>query len=137
MCLHKFVKLVTSSVSCKTVLHLANVCFSAQAISQPCRVQTVDQGSPTFLKLRATSCVPIQKLKILLNLPSIILLLIFVNCEDIDHANFIFRIGPRATHVVREGDLVPAGTTLGTPAVDTRPVKRLARAMRYIHDIKF
>jgi len=37
MYLHKFVKLVTSSVPCKKILHWATVCFSAHAISQPCR----------------------------------------------------------------------------------------------------
>jgi len=37
--------------------------------------------------------------------------------EDIDHANVIFRTGPRATYMVLEDDLVPAGTTLVTPAV--------------------
>jgi len=47
MCLHKFVKLVTSSGwPCKKVLHWANVCFSAHAISQPCRYTT----SATFRK---------------------------------------------------------------------------------------
>jgi len=32
--------------------------------------------------------------------------------EDIDHANVIFRTGPRATYMALAGDLVPAGTTL-------------------------
>jgi len=41
--------------------------------------------------------------------------LIFLKCEDIDHANVIFRTGPRATYMVLAGDLVPAGTTLVTP----------------------
>jgi len=36
-------------------------------------------------------------------------------CEDIDHANVIFRTGPRAIYMVLAGDLVPAGTTLVTP----------------------
>jgi len=40
MCLHKFVKLVTSSVPCKKILHRANICVSAHAISQPCRHTT-------------------------------------------------------------------------------------------------
>ena len=35
-------------------------------------------------------------------------------CEDIDHVYAIVRTGPRATHVVRVGDLVPAGTMLVT-----------------------
>jgi len=39
----------------------------------------------------------------------------FVKCEHIDHPNVIFRRGPRSTHVVLAGDLVPAGTTLVTP----------------------
>jgi len=66
----------------------------------------------------ATSLLHTSEIKILLNLPSIILVLTFVNCEDTDHANFIFRPGPRATHVVRAGDLVPAGATLVTFGVD-------------------
>jgi len=37
MSLHKYVKLVTSSgCPCKKILHWANVCFSAHAISPPC-----------------------------------------------------------------------------------------------------
>jgi len=49
----------------------------------------------------------------LLNLPSIILVLV----KDIDHANIIFRTGPRATHMVLADDLVPADTTLVFPTV--------------------
>jgi len=41
----------------------------------------------------------------------------FIIGEDIDHADVIFRTGPRATYMVLAGDLVPAGTTLVTPAV--------------------
>jgi len=37
--------------------------------------------------------------------------------EDIDHANVIFRTGPRATYMVLADDLVPVGTTLAKPAV--------------------
>ena len=55
---------------------------------------SLDQGSPTFLKQRATSCVPINakgyyslihisEVKILLNLPSIVLVLIFVNVKTL------------------------------------------------------
>jgi len=51
-------------------------------------------------------------MKLLLNLPSIILLLV-----DHANANVIFRTGPRATYMVLAGDLVPVGTTLVTPAV--------------------
>jgi len=36
-------------------------------------------------------------------------------CEDTDQVYVIFRTSPRATHIVRAGDLVPAGTTLVTP----------------------
>jgi len=47
MCLHKFVKLVTSSGwPCKKLLHWANVCFSEHATSQSCRHTT----SETFRK---------------------------------------------------------------------------------------
>jgi len=35
----------------------------------------------------------------------------------IDHADVIFRTGPRATYLVLAGDLVPAGTTLVTPEI--------------------
>jgi len=38
-------------------------------------------------------------------------------CEEIDHANVIFRTGPRATYMVLVGDLVPAGTALVTPGL--------------------
>jgi len=34
MSLHKFVKLVASSVPCEKILHWTNVCFSGHAISQ-------------------------------------------------------------------------------------------------------
>jgi len=55
---------------------------------------TINQGSPTFLKLRTTSCVPINakgnyslihtaEIKILLNLPSIILVLTFLNVKTL------------------------------------------------------
>ena len=36
-------------------------------------------------------------------------------CEDIDHVNAIFRKGPRETHMVLAGDLVPVNTMLVTP----------------------
>jgi len=39
-------------------------------------------------------------------------------CEDTDHVYAIVRTGPRATHVVRVGDLVPAGTMLVTPVIE-------------------
>jgi len=38
--------------------------------------------------------------------------------EDTDYVSVIFRTGPRATHMVRAGDLVPGGTTLVTPDVE-------------------
>ena len=43
--------------------------------------------------------------------------MIFVKCEDNDHANVVFRTGPRATYMFLAGDLVPAATTLVTPAL--------------------
>jgi len=55
-------------------------------------MNAVRQGSLTFLKLRATSCVPIiskgckidtNEIKILLNLPSIILVLIIFNVKTL------------------------------------------------------
>ena len=69
------------------------------------------------LMRKATSVIHTSETKSLLNLP-IILVLIYVNqSEDIDHANVIFRTGPRVTYVVLAGDLVPAGTMLVTPAL--------------------
>jgi len=38
-------------------------------------------------------------------------------CEDTDHVYSVVRTSPRATHVVRAGDLVPTSTMLVTPAV--------------------
>ena len=38
--------------------------------------------------------------------------------EDTDHVYAIVKTGPLATHVVRAGDLVPAGTMLVTPGCD-------------------
>jgi len=39
-------------------------------------------------------------------------------CQDTKHVYAIVRTSPRATHVVRVGDLVPAGTMLVTPVLD-------------------
>jgi len=39
-------------------------------------------------------------------------------CRDTKHVYAIVRTSPRATHVVRVGDLVPAGTMLVTPVLD-------------------
>jgi len=64
---------------------------------------------------KAASLIRTSEIKILLNLPANILVLIFVKCEDTDHANVLFRTGPRATYVVLAGDLVPAGPALVTP----------------------
>jgi len=66
----------------------------------------------------STSLMHTSELKILLNLPSLILVLIFVSMK-IYHANVIFRTGPWATYMVLAGDLVPAGATLVTPALVT------------------
>jgi len=87
---------------------------------------TLEQGSPTFAKLRATSWVPItaratslihtSEEKILLNLP----LINDVNlCDDTHHLNGIFKTGRRTTNVALAGDLVPAGTMLVTPALES------------------
>jgi len=59
-----------------------------------------------------------SEIKILLNLPSIILVLIFLSCADIEYANFIFITGARATYLVLAGDLVLTATTLVTPAIE-------------------
>jgi len=39
-------------------------------------------------------------------------------CEDTDRAYAVVRTGLLATHAVRTGDLVPAGTMLVTPGLD-------------------
>ena len=70
------------------------------------------------LMRRATNLIRTYEIKILLNLLSVILVLMFR--EDIDHANVIFRAGPRATCVILAGNSVPAGTTLVTPALELR-----------------
>jgi len=57
--------------------------------------------------------------KILLKLPLSILVIVINDtsqCENVDHVNVIFKIGPWATYVVLEGDLVLVGTTLVTIA---------------------
>jgi len=40
-------------------------------------------------------------------------------CEDTDHVCAIVRTGPGAIHVVRAGDLAPAGTMLVTPGLNS------------------
>ena len=69
------------------------------------------------LVCRATSLIHISEIKILLNLPSTILVLIFVNVNTLIMLMFIFRTGLWATHMVLAGDLVPVGTTLVTPGL--------------------
>jgi len=58
-----------------------------------------------------------SEIQILLNLPSIILVLISVNVKTLIMLMLFFRTGQRATYLVLAGDLVPAGTTLVTPAL--------------------
>jgi len=58
----------------------------------------------------------------LLNSPSIILVLIFVNVKTLIIANVISRTSPCATYMVLAGDLVPAGTTLVTPGLECSPI---------------
>jgi len=41
-------------------------------------------------------------------------------CEDTDHVYAVVRTGACATHMVRTGDLVPAGTMLVNPGLGTR-----------------
>jgi len=65
---------------------------------------------------RAANLIQTSEIIILLNLLSVILVLTFR--EDIDHANVIFRTGPRATCTVLASDSVPAATTLVTPAIE-------------------
>jgi len=84
----------------------------------------LQQGSPTFLELRATSWYRFMR-----RATSFMLSLIIKNihqCEDTDHVYVIFRTSPRATHMVRAGDLVPVGTTLVTLSYsDTLTLKPL------------
>lgn len=40
-------------------------------------------------------------------------------CEDPGRVNAIFRKGPRTTHGVRAGNMVPMGTMLVTPVSDS------------------
>jgi len=98
--------------------------------------QGLDQGSPTSLKLRATSCVPINAKDNYIDTHiwnetfaqftfnknfaqfKIILVLIFVNCEDTDHGNVIFRTGPAGNLHGSCGERVPAGTTLVAPGLN-------------------
>ena len=72
---------------------------------------------------RASSFIHTSEIKNLLNWFLIMLLVKKINgillCEDIDHANAIFRTGSRTTHVVRAGDLVPTGTMLVTPGLQS------------------
>ena len=93
---------------------------------------SVDQGSPTFLKLRVTFWYRFMRRAdslihtLLTKIWSICLNYVIINansiinqCENTDHVHAIIRTSPRATHMVRAGDLVPAGTVLVTAAVDT------------------
>ena len=56
---------------------------------------------------KAASLIRTSEIKILLNLPANILVLIFVKCEDTDHANVLFRTGPRATYLPLRATLCP------------------------------
>jgi len=40
--------------------------------------------------------------------------------KTFDHANVIFRTGQKATYMVLVGNLVPAGTTLVTPVLESQ-----------------
>jgi len=44
--------------------------------------------------------------------------------EDTDHVYAIVRTSPQATHVVRAGELAPAGTMLAAPDLNTHKVKQ-------------
>ena len=79
-------------IVCGTDLE-ATAIWSSSRLSRFAIGKAIDQGSPTCLKLRATSCLSINAKgnqfdthfwnKILLNLPSIILVLIFVNVKTL------------------------------------------------------
>jgi len=66
----------------------------------------LEQGSPTFMQLRATSwyrltlratsLIHIPEVKFLLNLPSILLLLTEITYDESHHVNAIFKTDPRA-----------------------------------------
>jgi len=46
-----------------------------------------------------------------------VVIVIIIYVKTLIMFNTIIRTGPRTTHVVRAGDLMPAGTTLVTPAI--------------------
>lgn len=67
-------------------------------------LEGLHQRSSTSLKPRATPWVPINtkgRFNCVVNDIHL--------CENADHVNATFRTGPRATHMVIAGDLVPAG----------------------------
>jgi len=73
---------------------------------------------------RATSSIHTSEIEMLLNLPSIILVLIFVNVKTLimlilylEQARGRSTWSLRAIYMVLAGDLVPAGTTLVTPGL--------------------
>ena len=82
-------------------------------------IEWLQQGSPTFLKLRATSSVPINANGYYFDAHfwNKNFAQFTFNYLSVDHANDIFRTGPRVTYMVLAGDLVPAGTTLVTPGL--------------------
>jgi len=71
------------------------------------------------INVKATSLIHKFEMKDLLNLSLFMLLLIKFNDinlhEGTYHVADIFRTGPRATHMVRAGNVVPAGTMLVAP----------------------
>ena len=70
------------------------------------------------LMRRATSLMHTSEINVLINLPLIILVLMFANVKTLIMLMLFIRTGLWATYLVLAGDLVPAGTTLVTLTVD-------------------
>ena len=88
--------------------------------------ENLEQGSPTFVKLRANSFVLINAKGYYigthfwnLNFAQFSFSYVIINDvnlrDDTHHLNAIFKTAPRASNVVLAGDLVPLGNMLQTP----------------------
>ena len=100
-----------------------------QAVDKCSIWQSLHQGSPTFMQLRATSwdqltlraaivCYTLLKWN-LVQFTYYVIINDVNLCDDTHHLNAILKTGPRVTNVVLGGDLVPAGTVLMTPGLHT------------------
>jgi len=71
------------------------------------------------LNRRATSLMQTSEIQIKLNLPLVILVLIFVNVKTL-----IILEQERATYMVLAAEVVPAATTLVTPALEAKRARK-------------